>query len=109
PLSSTRRAAAYTAPHDLSLPDALPIYPVAAVQQQEGEDGPGDPVGAQHVAGVQQGRVYRPEEQQPDVAADQHRPSGGGRPGLRLDRKSTRLNSSHVKISYAVFCLIEKK
>src|SRR5690606_42127828 len=23
----------------------------------------------------------------------------------RLDRKSTRLNSSHVKISYAVFCL----
>src|SRR5690606_39824358 len=24
--------------------------------------------------------------------------------GLRLDRKSTRLNSSHVKISYAVFC-----
>src|SRR5579883_3375402 len=24
---------------------------------------------------------------------------------LRLDRKSTRLNSSHVKISYAVFCL----
>src|SRR5690606_40348986 len=23
---------------------------------------------------------------------------------LRLDRKSTRLNSSHVKISYAVFC-----
>src|SRR5690606_41957775 len=25
--------------------------------------------------------------------------------GLDLDRKSTRLNSSHVKISYAVFCL----
>src|SRR5690606_42133581 len=24
---------------------------------------------------------------------------------LRADRKSTRLNSSHVKISYAVFCL----
>src|SRR5690606_41746888 len=36
--------------------------------------------------------------------------------GLRLsrwpghpDRKSTRLNSSHVKISYAVFCLKKKK
>src|SRR5690606_39870226 len=27
---------------------------------------------------------------------------------LRLDRKSTRLNSSHVKISYAVFCLKKK-
>src|SRR5690554_7272727 len=28
--------------------------------------------------------------------------------GLR-DRKSTRLNSSHVRISYAVFCLKKKK
>src|SRR5690606_40554658 len=28
-------------------------------------------------------------------------------PGLQ-DRKSTRLNSSHVKISYAVFCLKKK-
>src|SRR5699024_11353639 len=26
----------------------------------------------------------------------------------RIDRKSTRLNSSHVSISYAVFCLKEK-
>src|SRR5690606_7246996 len=30
-------------------------------------------------------------------------------PPRRLDRKSTRLNSSHVKISYAVFCLKKKK
>src|SRR5438067_10092772 len=30
-----------------------------------------------------------------------------GRPGE--DRKSTRLNSSHVSISYAVFCLKKKK
>src|SRR5690606_21233510 len=28
---------------------------------------------------------------------------------LAQDRKSTRLNSSHVKISYAVFCLKKKK
>src|SRR5690349_24155397 len=27
----------------------------------------------------------------------------------RIDRKSTRLNSSHVEISYAVFCLKKKK
>src|SRR5215813_6629669 len=27
----------------------------------------------------------------------------------RTDRKSTRLNSSHVRISYAVFCLKKKK
>src|SRR5690349_22370072 len=28
---------------------------------------------------------------------------------LKQDRKSTRLNSSHVEISYAVFCLKKKK
>src|SRR5258705_9698602 len=29
-------------------------------------------------------------------------------PGIRRDRKSTRLNSSHLGISYAVFCLKKK-
>src|SRR3989442_6338159 len=28
---------------------------------------------------------------------------------FEIDRKSTRLNSSHVRISYAVFCLYKKK
>src|SRR2546426_245136 len=32
-----------------------------------------------------------------------------GRAGIKLDRKSTRLNSSHLVISYAVFCLKKKK
>src|SRR5207302_2342419 len=33
----------------------------------------------------------------------------GGRHSMSvIDRKSTRLNSSHVKISYAVFCLKKK-
>src|SRR5256885_3328707 len=32
-----------------------------------------------------------------------------GRRGFRTDRKSTRLNSSHLVISYAVFCLNKKK
>src|SRR5437868_8438915 len=38
-------------------------------------------------------------------------PAAGGRSGDRdhPDRKSTRLNSSHVSISYAVFCLKKKK
>src|SRR2546430_11348055 len=50
---------------------------------------------------------------------DEHRHvlAGGGRPAQRLpdrrrssrDRKSTRLNSSHSQISYAVFCLKKKK
>src|SRR3712207_8344420 len=31
-----------------------------------------------------------------------------GPPGHRGDRKSTRLNSSHANISYAVFCLKKK-
>src|SRR5215813_14877179 len=31
------------------------------------------------------------------------------RTACRRDRKSTRLNSSHVRISYAVFCLKKKK
>src|SRR3712207_7902689 len=31
-----------------------------------------------------------------------------GDDGLRQDRKSTRLNSSHANISYAVFCLKKK-
>src|SRR5256885_10725262 len=34
--------------------------------------------------------------------------AGGGR-ARRRDRKSTRLNSSHLVISYAVFCLKKKK
>src|SRR3712207_6962596 len=33
--------------------------------------------------------------------------TGGG--GTEIDRKSTRLNSSHANISYAVFCLKKKK
>src|SRR5688572_32144535 len=33
----------------------------------------------------------------------------GGRHVDHLDRKSTRLNSSHSQISYAVFCLKKKK
>src|SRR3712207_7432520 len=36
-------------------------------------------------------------------------PAGPARLTLSLDRKSTRLNSSHANISYAVFCLKKKK
>src|SRR5438034_4217824 len=37
------------------------------------------------------------------------RPDGAGRERDGGDRKSTRLNSSHTVISYAVFCLKKKK
>src|SRR2546428_9226033 len=35
-------------------------------------------------------------------------PQGGVQIGAQIDRKSTRLNSSHDQISYAVFCLKKK-
>src|SRR5690606_42022920 len=63
----------------------------------------------------QRGDDQRDErEQDPALLRPGIRPEGRQRteirPGLpvvllSLDRKSTRLNSSHVKISYAVFCL----
>src|SRR5688572_32675983 len=48
--------------------------------------------------------VQRALEIDPDQA-DAHVALGD----LKLDRKSTRLNSSHSQISYAVFCLKKKK
>src|SRR3712207_7735829 len=42
-------------------------------------------------------------------AGDHHRAALGGKQlGQQRDRKSTRLNSSHANISYAVFCLKKK-
>src|SRR3712207_8640153 len=51
------------------------------------------------------------DDRRPGLAALEH---GGLRakvqpPFLTVDRKSTRLNSSHANISYAVFCLKKKK
>src|SRR5688572_30894231 len=83
--------------YTLSLHDALPIFLRAldpelapaladdAVHRGEAEAGAPAPL---------LGRVERLEEVREDL---------GG------DRKSTRLNSSHSQISYAVFCLKKKK
>src|SRR5690606_41536530 len=65
----------------------------AAAQVRRAHERP-EPSYAQQ--GVRRGRTVR------DRRRPEHR-----RPVL--DRKSTRLNSSHVKISYAVFCLKKKK
>src|SRR2546427_8813204 len=71
-------------------------------------------------------RVLIGGERPPDKRLERgwfYRPTvlGGVRPGMRVeqeeifgpvlsvDRKSTRLNSSHSQISYAVFCLKKKK
>src|SRR5438552_13549641 len=49
------------------------------------------------------GRVAHPAEKLSGQRGREERPAGPG------DRKSTRLNSSHQIISYAVFCLKKKK
>src|SRR5690554_7520976 len=47
---------------------------------------------------------------QPQMLGSGHLPGQPTNIALSLkDRKSTRLNSSHVRISYAVFCLKKKK
>src|SRR3989442_10603269 len=49
-------------------------------------------------------------EQGKQQCAQRRRGADHGSAGVqRVDRKSTRLNSSHVRISYAVFCLKKKK
>src|SRR5256885_14694141 len=70
--------------YTLSLHDALPIY------RWSGPVVPGD----------------SPLRRPPGPGL----PDGRGRPGggAARDRKSTRLNSSHLVISYAVFCLKKK-
>src|SRR5258707_15117323 len=51
-------------------------------------------------------RATTPERRRAGGRGRRARPAG---PGRRTDRKSTRLNSSHANISYAVFCLKKKK
>src|SRR5207249_2237511 len=55
--------------------------------------------------------LLEPRADQPEQSAHalQASPRVMNRSGNVVDRKSTRLNSSHVSISYAVFCLKKKK
>src|SRR3712207_8516414 len=58
------------------------------------------------------GSADGPGPDRPGGRLRHHRPDAGHLPGGRVgggDRKSTRLNSSHANISYAVFCLKKKK
>src|SRR2546430_13104048 len=76
--------------YTLSLHDALPI---SGDQVHRGPL----PRSTGHGAGTGRVRLHRVSGEQGAVSAE-----------LR-DRKSTRLNSSHSQISYAVFCLKKKK
>src|SRR5690348_18297247 len=51
------------------------------------------------------GRAHQPARPLPQTPG----PQASRRSASRRDRKSTRLNSSHPSISYAVFCLKKKK
>src|SRR2546430_3939068 len=62
----------------------------------------GRTVGTELVRGPRLGEHVRVER------ASRHSPRANATRGER-DRKSTRLNSSHSQISYAVFCLKKKK
>src|SRR3712207_7736121 len=57
-----------------------------------------------------QERRHREDHEEPNTW---HAPTGATlafeKRSPRIDRKSTRLNSSHANISYAVFCLKKKK
>src|SRR3712207_9134815 len=55
--------------------------------------------------GTQAGGTRGPQRVRHGAGAGQRQVGGGA----RADRKSTRLNSSHANISYAVFCLKKKK
>src|SRR3712207_7628452 len=80
--------------YTLSLHDALPIWPAGGPRHPQREDQP------------QSRGPHRPAR----PGAGGRRPARGGRAQRGApDRKSTRLNSSHANISYAVFCLKKKK
>src|SRR5205814_9551640 len=85
--------------YTLSLHDALPISQSGKVAKQE-SDGSQDPAFAEARRLSQQGKF--------DEAIAKLEALATNDPILR-DRKSTRLNSSHLGISYAVFCLKKKR
>src|SRR5207248_9619298 len=85
-----------TAIYTLSLHDALPIFDREGPVEVGGEGG---------VAGGDE--VQR--HVHPRVVHDRPNRTIVNNAGVYIDRKSTRLNSSHRTISYAVFCLKKKK
>src|SRR5690606_41644029 len=93
----------------LSLRDALPILVAEGCDQdtlvshrhRHRLEGEVDDRGYQEEPGGVVADTDHPDQGEDDRDQDTHREE-------EADRKSTRLNSSHVKISYAVFCLKKK-
>src|SRR5256885_4734438 len=94
-------------------PPRSTLFPYTTLFRSPGAPGPGLEAGEHRRAvgdGVVGHRVLGAGF--PGRVADQPPaglPGGQDRPRAGRDRKSTRLNSSHLVISYAVFCLKKKK
>src|SRR3712207_9548055 len=87
--------------YTLSLHDALPIF---ASRRAAAVTEPSSAMAAK--ARRWRSSTLMPEKHNGSAVGISVR-SAGGR-GWGTDRKSTRLNSSHANISYAVFCLTKK-
>src|SRR3712207_8433494 len=90
--------------YTLSLHDALPISTEGAHARVHGRGG-GGPVGGPGLGITSSGSSLSRHGGAPGGNTQ----ARGSKPWLIKDRKSTRLNSRHANISYAVFCLKKKK
>src|SRR5690606_41259430 len=103
------RESATTALYPLSLHDALPISDEVAISAAEIESGGGIILKKAHVDGETRFVASRIDGDLDCTDAVLKNPGATAldmsRMEIKGDRKSTRLNSSHVKISYAVFCV----
>src|SRR3712207_7168673 len=86
-------------------PPRSPLFPSPTLFR------PGFTALAQSSSSVLTGRVISSQSRQPleNVVVTATSPQLQGEQTVLTDRKSTRLNSSHANISYAVFCLKKKK
>src|SRR3712207_8607076 len=99
----------------IRLPPRSTLFPYTTLfrSRMQGGDRPGGPAALEEPAAL----LHQPERGAQQGArgggaeTDEHLGSQHVELGFdpRADRKSTRLNSSHANISYAVFCLTKNK
>src|SRR5690606_41241945 len=93
----------------LSLHDALPILEADGAAKPAEAPTPARPGGRTATRPSTTRSATRPAPTAPAEKSEAATPAPAPAPApAEKDRKSTRLNSSHVKISYAVFCLKKK-
>src|SRR3712207_8360601 len=91
-------------------PPRSTLFPYTTLFRSRADaDGLGERALGQHRAGLElAGEDELAEMGVGQVALRREGGGPGGSGGVQQDRKSTRLNSSHANISYAVFCLKKK-